>query len=153
MIFRNLTIVFSLAFAIISTSGCTQSKPNFVVNGQEYLGADEIAALNLDLEQHARTGAMPVFIWLQTTVGQAPTFEAFKLAAPSLKHITKGCVLIIQIKEDQVFLVSHDKQASLIPDAEQERILQEVLQSRLSQGFLFEGMYAAVQELTALLQQ
>lgn len=131
---------------------CQKSKPNFVVNGAEYLSTDEIAILNLELEQHARTGSLPVFLWLQTNEPIAPTFENFRAANPNLKHISKGMVVCVLMRSDQQVLIAHEPTENFMAPDIQERILSEVLGFRLEQGFLFEGLHAATQELTGILQ-
>lgn len=139
-------------FLIGGLTSCQKEKANFVVNGGEYFSVDEHEALNELLDAHMRTKALPIFIWLPHQNETTYDFEAFTAGTASLKHIKKAVVLMVNLHTNEVAIFAHESIDGWIAPEEQNRILQEVLRPRLDEGFLFEGVWAAGQELTAILE-
>ena len=144
--------LIAILLLITGLQACQREQANFVINGNEYFSVDEQQALNDLLDAHMRTQAIPVFVWLPNQSESTYTFEAFKAATPALKQVKKAVVLSVDLRTSEINLFAHDNIDDWVTPEEQVRILNEVLRPRLDEGFLFEGVWAVSQELTAILQ-
>jgi hypothetical protein len=140
-------ILLCLSFLMLQ---CSQPQRQLLIDETGILADYELDALSDLLDQHMRSGAVPVFVWLQDqTLSDDLQFEDFRKQAKGVSGVSKGLVVHYNLQKGVGQIIPSDP--SIIPHAELNRIQIEVFDLRLNAGFVFEGLQDAAVALMAAL--
>jgi uncharacterized membrane protein YgcG len=131
-------------------ASCSQlTHPEYVIDDLGILTAIEKQTIDGFIEGHLRESGDPIFVWITDTIPS--NFDALRFSHSNFKTVKEGVLLSVTFSTNGNAVHTTPLFQAAFSDSVNHRILNETLNMRMKEGFVFEGIFEATKEISNVL--